>query len=49
VEADKKKKKKNKDKAKGGLKMKDVVFKLIPCLFPLVIEHILISKGYNPD
>ena len=30
-------KKKGKDQNKGGQKIKDVVFKLIPCLFPLVI------------
>jgi hypothetical protein len=23
--------------------------KLLPCLFPLVIEHILLSKNINPD
>jgi hypothetical protein len=23
--------------------------KLLPCLFPLVIDHILLSKNINPD
>ncbi len=40
----KKKKKKQQDD-----KLKDVVFKVIPCLFPLVIEHILLGLGLNPD
>ena len=42
--AEKKKGKKNADS-----KLKDVVFKVIPCLFPLVIESILIAQGLNPD
>ena len=29
--------------------MRDVVFKLIPCLFPLVINHILAANNFNPD
>lgn len=31
------------------MKLKDCVFKLIPCLFPLVIEHILLSNEKNPE
>lgn len=42
-------KKKGKGQEKGGQKVKDVVFKLIPCLYPLVIEHLLITKGFDPD
>jgi hypothetical protein len=41
-------KKKGKE-AKGGIKAKDAIFKMIPCLFPQVIDHILTSKGINPD
>jgi len=40
-------KKKGKGQEKGGLKVKDVVFKMIPCLFPAVIEHILTSNGLD--
>ena len=41
--------KNKKDKKKGNVKVKDVVFKLLPCLFPLVIEHILLSNNKNPQ
>ena len=42
-------KKKAKQQNKGGFKVKDAVFKMIPCLFPQVIQHILASKGVDPD
>lgn len=42
-------KKKGKDQNKGGLKIKELVFKLIPCLFPSVIQHILTTKGVDPQ
>lgn len=41
--------KKKAKEAKGGVKVKDIVFKMIPCLFPQVIEHILTSNEINPD
>lgn len=40
--------KKDKKKA-NNVKVKDLVFKMLPCLFPLVIEHILMSNNKNPD
>jgi hypothetical protein len=31
------------------MKIKDMVFKLIPCLFPQVIDHILTKGGFQPN
>lgn len=42
LEGQNKKKKKNNQK-KQGAKLRDIVFKLIPCLFPAVIDNILIG------
>lgn len=36
-------KKKKKNQKKQGSKLRDIVFKLIPCLFPAVIDNILIG------
>lgn len=38
-----KKKKKKGNQKKQGTKLRDIVFKLIPCLFPAVIDNILIG------
>ena len=43
-----KKKKKNNQK-KQGSKFKDIVFKMIPCLFPAVIENILMGEKIDFD
>ena len=40
---------KKKGKEKGALKLKDIVFKMIPCLFPQVIDHLLLSNGIDSD
>lgn len=42
-------KKKRNNKKKQGSKLRDIVFKLIPCLFPAVIDNILIGENINPD
>lgn len=47
-EAVQKKKKKNTNK-KQSSKLRDLIFKLIPCLFPAVIENILLANGIDPD
>lgn len=47
-EGDGKKKKKNNQK-KQGTKLRDIVFKLIPCLFPAVIDNILMAEKVDPD
>jgi hypothetical protein len=31
------------------IKLKDMIFKLIPCLFPQVIDHTLSKGGYPPN
>jgi hypothetical protein len=41
------KKKKNANK-RQGIKLKDVVFKLIPCLFPGIIENVLLGEKMDP-
>ena len=43
-----KKKKKNNQK-KQGSKLRDIVFKMIPCLFPAVIENILMGEKIDFD
>ena len=40
---------KKKGQNKGVTKLKDIVFKMIPCLFPQVIEHILLENNIDPD
>jgi hypothetical protein len=42
-------KKKAKEQNKGSPKVKDIVFKLIPCLYPQVIEHLLTKSNIDPD
>lgn len=42
-------KKKGKEGNKGPPKLKDLVFKMIPCLYPQVIDHILAANNVNGD
>ena len=43
------KKKKKVNTRKNVNKLRDIVFKLIPCLFPAVIDNILVGSKINPD
>jgi hypothetical protein len=36
-------------KKKQGSKLRDIVFKMIPCLFPAVIENILMGEKIDFD
>ena len=43
------KKKKKANNKKQSSKFRDIVFKLIPCLFPAVIDNILMANNIDPD
>ena len=32
-----------------GKKIKDIIFKLIPCFSPQQIEHFIKKEGFNPN